>query len=213
MSGGYFDSLVAAENAREAVDAFLTGAGRSDTLAHSRQVVMQARMLAARFADDPEPDMKRAALAAWCHDLAAVVPRDDLISEAEARGVVLTDSDREIPQLVHGPLAAAVVREKLGITDEDVLNAIRYHSTLRAGASTLEKIVFVADKVALDPTSPRNDFLPALHAARDRGLDAMALVYTDWVIEHADELGWTVHANLRAAHAELNAIVAAQADQ
>jgi predicted HD superfamily hydrolase involved in NAD metabolism len=213
LNGGYFESLAAADSVREMVDAFLTGAGRSDTLAHIRQVVIQARMLAARFAEDPEPDMKRAALAAWCHDIAAVVPRDALIAEAERWGVALTESDRAIPLLVHGPLAAAVAQARLGVEDEDTLNAIRFHSTLRAGASTLEKIVFVADKLALDPTAPRSDFLPVLQAAREQGLDAMALVYTGWVIQCAAELGWTVHENLRAAHGELSAARAAQTSQ
>ncbi len=200
---GYFAGLILTDKVKTAVSEFLTAAGKQATLAHIRQVVTQARILAAQFADDPEPDMKRAACAAWCHDMAAVVPRAALIAEAERWGVALSASDRAIPALIHGPLAAEVARQRLDVTDEDVLNAIRYHSTLRAGASTLEKIVFVADKLALDPSAPRRDFLPALVAARSDGLDAMAFAYLDWVIAHEDELGWTLHENLRAAHAEL----------
>lgn len=201
----YFAALTLSGQVKEAVSAFLTDAGQSGTLVHIRQVVTQSRILAARFGESPENDMKRAALAAWCHDMAVVVPHDELLAEAERWGVSLSESDRAIPQLVHGPLAAAVAREKLAITDDEILNAIRYHSTLRAGASTLEKIVFVADKVALDPTSPRNDFLPALQAAQPVGLDAMAAVYLNWVLENADDLGWQVHDNVRAAAAELAA--------
>lgn len=200
---GYFASLILTGKVKEAVSEFLTAAGKQTTLAHIRQVVTQARILAAQFADDPEPDMKRAARAAWCHDLAAVVPREALIAEAGRWGVPLSACDRAIPALIHGPLAAEVARQRLNVTDEDVLNAIRCHSTLRAGASTLEKIVFVADKLALDPTAPRRDFLPTLAAARPDGLDAMAFAYLDWVIGHEAELGWTLHDNLRAAHAEL----------
>ena len=205
----YFGALERTGQVKEAVVAFLQGAGKAGTLAHIRQVVTQARILAARFGESPENDMKRAALAAWCHDMAAVVPREALEAEAQHWHVPLTVSDHAIPMLIHGPLAAEVAHQKLGVDDEEVLNAIRYHSTLRAGASTLEKIVFVADKVALDPTSPRNDFLPDLQAALSKGLDAMAFVYVDWVIQHEDELGWTIHENLRAAHAELAACVEA----
>ncbi|MBN2470132.1 MAG: bis(5'-nucleosyl)-tetraphosphatase (symmetrical) YqeK [Anaerolineae bacterium] len=203
QSEGDFAGLALAGSVKESVSALLSAAGKQATLAHIRQVVTQARILAARFGESPEADMKRAALAAWCHDMAAVVPREGLVPEAERWGVPLSECDRAIPALIHGPLAAEVARQRLNVTDEDVLNAIRYHSTLRAGASTLEKIVFVADKLALDPSAPRRDFLPALQAARLEGLDAMAFTYLDWVIRHEDELGWTLHDNLRAAHAEL----------
>ena len=110
-----------------------------------------------------------------------------------------------MPGVLHGPLAAEVARVKLGVMDEDILNAIRYHTTLRAGASTLEKVVFVADKVALDPTAPDRSFLPALNAALAEGLDAAAQVYLDWAVEHGPALGWTLHADLLAAHAAYHA--------
>lgn len=199
MADTYFDALISTGDVPADVAAFLTGAGKTGTLAHIREVAAEARRLAERFGVDVEA----AATAAWCHDLAAVVPRGEIVAVAEAWGVSLTEADHAVPGVIHGPLAAAVVRTCLGITDEDTLNAIRHHTTLRAGASPLEAVVFVADKVALDPASPRNDFLPALRLAKARGLDAMAFVYLDWVMQHGESLGWTIHANVKAAHAEL----------
>ena len=38
----------------------------------------------------------------------------------------------------------------LGITDADVINAIRYHTTGREGMSLLEKIVYIADFISAD---------------------------------------------------------------
>ena len=49
------------------------------------------------------------------------------------------------PQLAHSKLAAAILKDKFGVEDEDILNAVRYHTTGRAGMSLLEKIIFVAD--------------------------------------------------------------------
>jgi predicted HD superfamily hydrolase involved in NAD metabolism len=203
MASHYFDSLQSSGNPGKDVAQFLAEAGKIETLAHIRQVVGQARILAAKFGTDMAPDMKRAAVAAWCHDMAAVVPRADILEVADEWAVPLTDDDRAIPAVVHGPLAAEVARVKLGVDDEEVLDAIRYHSTLRAGAGFFEKVVFVADKAALDPTAPRSDFLSALSAAMADGLDAMAFAYLDWVIQHEDALGWRIHPDLRAAHAEL----------
>lgn len=50
-------------------------------------------------------------------------------------------------ELYHGPVGAEVAREVYGITDPAVLDAIRWHSTLRAQATDLEEWIFVADKL------------------------------------------------------------------
>lgn len=50
-------------------------------------------------------------------------------------------------ELWHAPVAAELVKEKFHILDEDILNAIRYHTTGRVGMSPLEKIIFIADYI------------------------------------------------------------------
>jgi predicted HD superfamily hydrolase involved in NAD metabolism len=199
---GYFDSLQSTGDVAADISAFLTGADRPGTLDHIRAVVAVARRLAADYGVDVEA----AAAAAWCHDMAAVVPHGDLLAEAKRWGVTLSESDRAIVPLIHGPLAAAVARQKLGIADADTLHAIRYHSTLRVGASPLEMVVFTADKIALDPTSPRSDFVPVIKSAWQVGqsLPALAFIYLDWVMTNGPALGWTIHADLSAAHAALH---------
>lgn len=49
--------------------------------------------------------------------------------------------------LIHPFLGAEVARREYQVTDEDILNAIRYHTTGRAGMSLLEKIIFIADYI------------------------------------------------------------------
>lgn len=51
------------------------------------------------------------------------------------------------PVLRHGPAAAFLAEEQFEVRSEDVLNAIQYHTTGRPGMSTLEKIIFLADKI------------------------------------------------------------------
>ena len=47
--------------------------------------------------------------------------------------------------VLHAFQGALVAEEKYGITDPDVLNAIRYHTTGRAGMSDLERLIYLAD--------------------------------------------------------------------
>ncbi len=175
---------------------FLSARGRADTLRHASQVAAEGRRLAGRWAVPPGP----AALACWSHDLAAVVPLGEVVAVAEALGDRLMPADRALPQIVHGRVAAAVLRSRLGIDDGDVLSAVRHHSTLRAGASALEQLVFIADKIALDPSAIHAGFQPALLAAREtQPLPVLCRIYLDWAVREGPRLGWQLHPDLVAA--------------
>ncbi len=63
--------------------------------------------------------------------------------------------------------------------------------------------MFVADKIAYDPTTPRIDYMKAVEEASQTSLDAAAFAYLDFVVTHQTELGWKLHPNLLAAHREL----------
>jgi len=45
---------------------------------------------------------------------------------------------------------AVYIKEKLNITDEEILDAVRYHTTARAGMSLLEKVIYIADFISAD---------------------------------------------------------------
>ncbi|WP_010531056.1 bis(5'-nucleosyl)-tetraphosphatase (symmetrical) YqeK [Lentibacillus jeotgali] len=95
----------------------------------------------------------RMELAAILHDYAKNFPLEDL------RQVI---NESELPQdlllyhheLWHGPAASVIMEREHGITDEDIRNAIRYHTTGRAGMSQFETILFVADYVEPGRTFP-----------------------------------------------------------
>ena len=173
----------------------MTAAGREDTLAHCRAVAEEAGRLARRFGLDEA----RARLAGLLHDLAAVVPNPERVATAEALGLVPDEEQRRVPLLLHGPIAAAVVRERLEIEDEAVLAAVRGHTTCRAGAGPLELAVFVADKIALDPAAPIRDFVPAVRRAAERSLEEAAWVYLDRMIDRLAMEGGRAHPDALAA--------------
>ena len=174
---------------------------RPDTWRHTQAVATKALALADRFGLDGEA----VRLAAYSHDLAAVVPRAELVGVAEAWRVPLSAEDRAIPQVLHGPIAAAVIEARLAVRDAAILDAVRYHTTLRCRATLLDKALFVADKIAFDPTTPRLDYLSAMESGLEQGLDAAAWAYLDFVVSHVEELGWRLHPHLVAAHADLAA--------
>jgi predicted HD superfamily hydrolase involved in NAD metabolism len=194
----YFAKLSPGGDPGVDVERFYRAVNRLDTLDHVSRVAAEADKLAVRAGADRAP----VHLSALAHDLAAVVPVKEMLAVAEAMGLQVDEADRAIPKLLHGPIAAAALAEKLGVRDADVLNAVRYHSTLRAGASKLEKIIFVADKLAHDPTSPHGgEYVAAMRAAHS--LDEAALVYLSFLRDYASLHGWTMHPNAIAAYGDL----------
>ena len=181
---------------------FLRASGRLDLLLHVAQVNAAGRRLARRLA--PGLDLAAVDLACTAHDLAGVVPWRRHQAEAEALGLPLSEADRAIPAVLHGRIGAELLRRRLGVTDETILNAVRYHTTLRAGAAWLEQVVFIADKIALDPASRHTGFLPELRAAQATApLAELCLIYLAWVVREGPGLGWRVHPHVYAAWDEL----------
>lgn len=62
----------------------------------------------------------------------------------ESMSVHLLEANTE---LWHAPVGAFLVEKEVGLTDEDILNAIRYHTSGRPGMSSLEKVIYVADYI------------------------------------------------------------------
>lgn len=64
--------------------------------------------------------------------------------------------------LAHGKIAAIIMERDYGIKDEDILNAVRYHTTGRAGMSMLEKIIYLADAIEPNRNYPGVELLRKL---------------------------------------------------
>lgn len=103
-------------------------------------------------------------------------------------------------ELWHGPVAAKIVEDQLQITNEDVLNAIYYHTTGRANMSLVETIIFVADYIEPKRSFPgvedvRKEAKQDLHNAARRALKN--------TIHHLLDKDATIHPNTFSAYNHL----------
>ncbi|MCL2558712.1 MAG: bis(5'-nucleosyl)-tetraphosphatase (symmetrical) YqeK, partial [Treponema sp.] len=110
---------------------------------HSRGVALMAWDLCARFGVDPA----RGYLAGIGHDLAKRMSDADQISHAKRYGGEILEVQREKPSLLHGRAAAAILRDRFGVRDEGVLEAVALHTFGGPGMGDLAKAVYVADKM------------------------------------------------------------------
>nr|MBR6778110.1 nicotinate (nicotinamide) nucleotide adenylyltransferase [Clostridia bacterium] len=106
--------------------------------AHSLRVAE----LAAKRAVKLQIPEKRAIEAALLHDCGKNLPKDSPYLE----GFVLPTEWGEVPQeVVHQFAGAFLLEKRFGITDEEILNAVRYHTSGRPNMGTVEKLIFLAD--------------------------------------------------------------------
>lgn len=102
---------------------------------------------AIKLAKIHDVDVEKAEVAGFLHDCAKIKDKEELMKEAKKNNLLLTKEMMKAPQIIHSYLGALFAREFYGIDDEDILNAITYHTTGRANMSDLEKIIFLADYI------------------------------------------------------------------
>ncbi|MBX9669356.1 MAG: bis(5'-nucleosyl)-tetraphosphatase (symmetrical) YqeK [Candidatus Obscuribacterales bacterium] len=112
-------------------------------LEHIKGVAEVGREIALGLKLDPFP----IELACWLHDACKELKVKELIQMATESGRRLTPEEEELGHVLHGPVAAIIVRRELGITNQDVLNAIAEHTLGAIGMSVISKIVYLADKL------------------------------------------------------------------
>ncbi len=92
-------------------------------------------------------DIEKAELAGLLHDCAKCIDVRKMQKMCEKAGFPVSPFEAGSGSLLHSKAGSVLAQEKYGCTDEDILNAIRYHTTGRPGMSLLEKIIFVADYI------------------------------------------------------------------
>lgn len=111
-------------------------------------------------------DMDKAAIAGILHDCAKAMTIDEMLDLCRAYNAQVSDIEARNEGLLHSKAGALLARHKYGIEDEEILDAIKYHTTGRPGMSVLEKIVFVADYI-----EPYRRELPRINEIREAAYD------------------------------------------
>lgn len=124
---------------------------------HTLGVAYTASALAMRYGSDIDD----AFTAGLLHDCAKCIPNDEKFRLCEKYGVELKDTEKKNPALIHSKLGAVLAERKYGIKDEDIIAAIRTHTTGEPGMSLLQKIIFTADYI-----EPGRDQAPDLPLIR-----------------------------------------------
>lgn len=113
---------------------------------HSVCVADEAKRLALKYGADPE----RAYLAGLLHDITKNASKDEHLQIFKDFGIMLNDIEKNAVKLWHAMSGAAYVQHILKIGDDEIVSAIRYHTTAKADMTLFEKIIYLADFTSAD---------------------------------------------------------------
>lgn len=116
---------------------------------HSLGVRDEAARMAERFGADTE----KAYIAGLLHDCAKCLKPEEEKDLITRYGYEPDEMTRLCHPVLHAPLGALIARHEYGVEDEEILDAIRYHTVARADMTLLDKIVYIADV-----TEPNRDY-------------------------------------------------------
>ncbi|MDQ0062874.1 bis(5'-nucleosyl)-tetraphosphatase (symmetrical) YqeK [Paenibacillus harenae] len=184
----YVQGFQATGNLRMDIKQFFEANNDLESLDHTYKVAGVALRVAERY----EADSKKAVMAAFLHDISNVIPVSDMMVTAEKLGVAIMDEERTYARIVHQKLSRAMAAPLFGIEDEEILNAIECHTTLKAQSTLLDKVLFISDKMAWELPGEH----PYLQDIKDK-------VNNDQLIEgiliYLDHL-WDNRANMKLVH-------------
>ncbi len=180
------------------VTSLLNAHGRADTAVHCAAVASEASRLAARFGEHE----RQAETAGWLHDISAVVPGAQRLEYAQQWRIEILPEEATAPMLLHQKQSAALAAEVFGVTDPVIISAIGCHTTLKVSPSALDKVIFLADKIAWDGVGTPPYHHAILHAV-ENSLDEACWCYLDYLWSRRASL-FAVHPWFVAAYQELS---------
>lgn len=143
-------------------------------------------------------DLEKAELAGLLHDCAKRYSDEETISRCRRHGLELTEDELAAPKVIHAKLGAYMAREKYGVTDREITDAILYHTTGRCNMTLLDKIVYVADYI-----EPRRYEAPGLERLRQLAfldLDEAMVMMMKGTLDYLKEKGGHVNSVTEAAY-------------
>lgn len=108
--------------------------------------VIRVEKTAIQLAREYAADVEKASIAALLHDVAKEQ------SEAEMRDIVISENlNLDLlqfgSQIWHAPVGSILAEREYGISDDEILEAIKYHTIAAPEMSLIAQIIFVADYI------------------------------------------------------------------
>lgn len=162
---------------------------------HSLCVADEAKRLAEKYNGDEE----KCYLAGLLHDITKNSNKDEHFEIFNNNNIVLSEIEISAEKLWHAISGAKFVETVLNINDEEILDAIRYHTTAKSNMSLTCKILYLADFTSQDRNYPDVNIIRNLV---DKSLDEAFVYALKYSIIDLTERSKAIHPDTVAAFNE-----------
>lgn len=147
-------------------------------LVHSKNTALVALSLNRNFC--PKIDEDKVLLAGLLHDVGKMYDKTELPKNI----INAIPSDSIGTPVQHQFVSAEIVKNNFHISDEDVLNAIRFHTTGRENMSQFEKLIYVSDLISYERNFQGVESLrKAVYNDFEKGFITCLTYSRDYVVE------------------------------
>ena len=162
---------------------------------HCLNVALSAKELAIKNG----ADINKAYTAGLLHDITKEMTCDKQLKLIDNFGIIMTELELKTQKLWHAITGAYYIKEILNINDEEIFDAVRFHTTAKANMSLISKIVYIADYISSD-----RDYngVNEMRAAAKKSLDEAMLIATEFTINDLKSEGKEIHPDTILAYKE-----------
>src|SRR5690606_9260026 len=178
------------------VESFFAAHNDPETWKHTLKVATEAKRVAEHYG----VDSSKAEQAALLHDISNAVPVREMLSIAQALSIDIMEEEYQYARIVHQKLSKAMAEQLFNIKDQEILDAIECHTTLKSGSHLLDKVLFISDKISWD--GEHQYLLNIREEVYNGNLDAGIIIYLNHIWEQRSKLK-LVHPWLIAAREQL----------
>ncbi len=119
---------------------------KEKTLKHVEEVSDTAIWLAQIY----NLDIVKVKLASLLHDISAIMTPQEMYEMAKLRNLEIDPAEEKFHFLLHQKVSKIIAMEHFDIHDQDILDAVECHTTLKKNANMYDKVIFIADKISWD---------------------------------------------------------------
>lgn len=163
---------------------------------HSLNVAEEAKRLAKKYGANEE----KAFTAGLIHDIMKDTDYEIQKKIIEDFSGEMTAVELANPKIWHAMSGEAFLRKELNVTDEEILSAVRYHTTAKANMSLLEKVIYIADYTSAERDYPDVD---VIRQKAEKSLEEAMLYGLQFTINENVAAGRVVHPDSIHAYNEV----------
>lgn len=147
---------------------------------------------AVKLAEKYGASKEKAEIAGLVHDCAKYMSGEDILKIMRETGDEIDQVSLNAPDIMHGRASAYIAKTLMEIEDDEILEAVRYHTTGKENMTVLEKIIYLADYIEPNRSFPEVD---RLREVAFRDLDEALIMAFNNTIKFVIEKDQMLHLN------------------